>query len=180
MHHFIKNITHISFLLLIFTVYSCAQSIPANKPTTLNPDFDEKISSMISFDVPLISVEELKAKKDKVLLLDARELAEYQVSHIKGARYIGYKNFDKADLANVSKDQEIVLYCSIGYRSEKIGERLQKMGYTKVYNLYGSIFEWVNQGNTVVDEKGKPTSLMHGYNKNWSRWIEGDKIKKVW
>lgn len=180
MYHFIKNIAQINFLLLIFTSSGCAQPIPTNKPTTLNPEFDKKISSLLRFDVPLISVQELKEKRDEVILLDAREPTEYQTSHIEGAHYIGYKNFNEKDLADFPKDKEIVLYCSIGYRSEKIGNRLQKMGYTKVYNLYGSIFEWVNQGNPIVDKNEKPTVTVHGYNKNWSQWIDHSSIKKVW
>lgn len=180
MYHFIKNFAQINFLLLIFAVGGCAQTVPANKPTTLNPEFDKKISSLLRFNVPLISVQELEQKQDQVILLDARELEEYQTSHIKGAHYIGYNKFDKKDLAKFPKDKEIVLYCSIGYRSEKIGNRLQKLGFTKVSNLYGSIFEWVNQGNPVVDKNEQPTNLVHGYNKNWSQWINQDSIKKVW
>ena len=72
------------------------------------------------------------------------------------------------------------MYCSIGYRSEKVGEELKKMGFKNVYNLYGSIFEWVNQGNEVVDENEKVTEKVHTYNKRWSKWIEDGKAEKVW
>jgi hypothetical protein len=47
-------------------------------------------------------------------------------------------------------------------------------------NLYGSIFEWVNQGNPVVNKDNQPTQQVHTYNKNWSRWVEKDKAEKVW
>ena len=167
-------------LVLIFLVPSCAQNIPADRPNTLNPKFDDKINSLLSFDVPLISVQELKEKQGKVLLFDAREKKEFDVSHIEGAQYIGYNQFNPSILKDIPKDKEIVLYCSIGYRSEKIGARLQKMGYTKVFNLYGSIFEWVNQENPVVDKNGNKTKTVHGYNKNWSQWLDGSKVKKTW
>ena len=165
---------------LLFITQSCAQNIPSDKPTVLNPQFDQKIRSMLRFDVPLISIAELKAKQGEVLLFDAREKKEFDVSHIEGAQYIGYNSFNASILQDIPKDKEIVLYCSIGYRSEKIGERLQKMGYTNVYNLYGSIFEWVNQGHTVVDQNGKRTNIVHGYNKNWSQWLDETKVKKTW
>lgn len=135
---------------------------------------------MLQFDVPLISVEELAKKQDEVVLLDAREKDEYDVSHIKDAKFVGFKDFDEKALKNIPKDQDIVIYCSIGYRSEKIGERLAKMGYKNVKNLYGSIFEWANQGKPLVDKNGKPTTTVHGYNKNWSQWLDGSKVKKVW
>ena len=73
-----------------------------------------------------------------------------------------------------------MLYCSIGYRSEKVGEKLQRLGYTKVYNLYGSIFESVNVGNEVVDQNGKKVKKVHTYNKDWSQWVDETKTKKIW
>jgi len=54
------------------------------------------------------------------------------------------------------------------------------MGYKNVYNLYGSIFEWVNDGNEVVDKNNKPTDEVHTYNKKWSKWVEEGKAKKIW
>lgn len=138
--------------------------------TTVNQDFDEMLQLLLSNSVPQITVDELEYK-DGVCLLDARELEEYEVSHIEGAQHIGYEKLNKEILKSIPKEQTIVLYCSVGYRSEKIGEQLQNMGYTKVYNLYGSIFEWVNQGNPVVNENGTTTSV-HTYNKRWSKWLE--------
>ena len=40
----------------------------------------------------------------------------------------------------------IIVYCSIGVRSEDIGEKLKELGYTKILNLYGGIFDWKNKG----------------------------------
>ena len=38
-----------------------------------------------------------------------------------------------------NKKQEIILYCISGSRSKKVQKKLQKMGYTNVYNLYNGI-----------------------------------------
>lgn len=81
---------------------------------------------------------------------------------------------------DIPKDAKIVLYCSVGYRSEKIGEKLQKMGYTDVNNLFGSLFEWVNRGYKVVDKDGNETQKVHTYNKDWSQWVDETKAKKTW
>lgn len=180
MRHLIQKLGQLIALVSIFAVNGCSQSVPPNKPQTLNPEFDKKIASLLRFNVPLISVEELTIQQDSVLLLDAREAEEFRVSHIKGAQWIGYNQFQETSLQTVPKSQPIVVYCSIGYRSEKIGERLQKMGYHNVRNLYGSIFEWVNQGQPVVDSHNQVTNTVHGYNKNWSRWLDDTKINKTW
>lgn len=164
---------------LFLTQVGCSQ-VPTNRPEIVNPAFDKKLTQLLGFKVPLIGVSELKNIQENVYIFDVRELAEYNVSHIKNAKYLGHDHFDPKLLADIPKDATIVLYCSVGYRSEKIGEKLQKMGYQKVYNLYGSIFEWVNQGNPVVDKNGKTAKSVHTYNKNWSKWLDNNQIEKVW
>jgi len=168
------------FFFLTFIGVSCAQE-PAVRPHCVDKQFDKKVSRTIRFSVPVVGVEELRQMQDgEVLILDAREKEEFETSHIKGAEYFGYNNLEMSVLEDVPKDQPIVLYCSIGYRSEKVGEKLQQMGFTKVYNLYGSIFEWVNQGEPVVDKEEQPTEEVHTYNKKWSKWVEDGKAVKVW
>ncbi len=170
---------YLFILIQALAISSCAQ-VPAERPHCNDQQFDRRVSQLIDFSVPVIGVDELKNIAEKVVLLDAREKEEFEISHIESAQQIGYKKLNLDLLNDVPKDQAIVLYCSIGYRSEKIGKKLQKMGYTKVYNLYGSIFEWINQGNTVVDKAGQPTDQIHTYNKKWSKWVEDGKAVKVW
>ncbi len=167
------------FWFLVLITISCAQA-PGERPKVNSEDFDKKISKTINFSIPVMGVDELKEMQEDVILLDARPQSEYDVSHIKGAKRIGFRNIEEAALAGIDKDEQIVVYCSIGYRSEKVGEKLKKMGFKNVYNLYGSIFEWVNQGNEVVDKNEKTTEKVHTYNKRWSKWVEDGKAEKVW
>ena len=157
----------------------CQGQIPQQRAHCANPEFDKTVARWINFSVPTVSPTEVKQMK-QVLLLDARERSEYDVSHLPNARFCGYNDFDKNSLKDIPRDQPIVVYCSIGYRSEKIGEKLQKMGFTKVYNLYGSIFEWVNQGLPVVNNLNQPVPQVHTYNRSWSKWVDNTKIQKVW
>jgi rhodanese-related sulfurtransferase len=92
---------------------------------------------------------------------------------------VGYDHFDPAEvIANVKrKNATIVVYCSIGVRSERIGEKVQKLGYTNVYNLYGGIFEYKNNDGKVVNDQNKITDSVHTYNKKWSVYLsKGTKI----
>jgi rhodanese-related sulfurtransferase len=143
--------------------------------------FSEMVNSYLSYTVPVISVDDLHAMPaSSRIILDAREIVEFKVSHIKGAIHIGFKHFDVGKLASVPKDKKIIVYCSIGYRSEKIGEKLIKLGFTRVYNLYGSLFEWVNRGFEVVDMESKPVKKIHGYDKSWAKWITNSSYSKVY
>lgn len=165
---------------LLLAHLGCTQ-VPVDRPVVESPKFDKRLTQLLSFTVPTMGVQELKEKQNQVLLLDAREQEEYDVSHIPGAEFVGYKNFSADQLRGVPKDTTIVLYCSVGFRSEKIGEQLQKLGYTNVHNLYGSIFEWANQDHPLQDKDGVVTSKVHTYNKAWSKWVEEDgTLIKVW
>ncbi len=126
------------------------------------------------FETPYISVDALQKTQSTTVILDAREVDEFRVSHIKNAHYIGYKNFDLKQLNNIVKDKNttIVVYCSVGVRSGNIGDQLKARGYTSVYNLYGGIFEWVNNGFAVYDLNKNITKQIHAYSKKWGVYLK--------
>lgn len=141
-----------------------------------NPAFKKVLDDHIAQTVPIISVDSLNQHLAEFTVLDAREIEEFEVSHIKNAIYVGYTNFSiKKVSKEIPTNKPVVVYCSIGYRSEKIGEQLQKEGY-KVYNLYGGIFHWTNQGYEVVDSTKKSTKKVHGYDKNWGKWLSKSEV----
>lgn len=154
---------------------SLTPSISAQKKVN-DGSFNTLLKIMLKHDVKEITVPEASIKKD-ALFLDSREKKEYDVSHINNALFVGYDNFDVSALRDVPKNKEIIVYCSIGKRSENITQKLTKEGYTNISNLYGGIFEWINQGNVVVDANNKPTSKVHAYGKFWGKWLEkGEKV----
>lgn len=153
----------VTFLLGMFSFFYTAAQVQSTA-------YDLTLKTLLSHSVPEVSVSQVK-EMPNVLLLDAREWNEFKVSHIKHARHVGYDHFDIGKLQSINKKQKIVVYCSVGYRSEKISERLKKDGFTDVSNLYGGIFEWVNQGKAVVDETGKVTENIHAYSKTWGVWL---------
>jgi len=137
-------------------------------------DYKEKLESLYSHTVPMISSQKLSEEMESnspIILLDIRSEEEYHVSHLKDAKLIDYDHFKKKDVKEISLNSQIIVYCSVGYRSEKIGEKLLKMGYTDVENLYGGIFQWKNEGYSIVNDKSQDTDSVHTYNKNWSRWL---------
>ncbi|MCP9755646.1 rhodanese-like domain-containing protein [Lacihabitans sp. CCS-44] len=159
---------------IIFILLSIFQSLAVSAQSK---SFDVLLRGLIKKTVPIIKVQELKAKNTEVVLLDARELNEFEVSHLKNARHVGFNSFSLESIKDIPKTAPIVVYCSIGVRSEKIGEKLIAAGYTNVKNCYGSIFEWINQGNEVVDMQNKPTQKIHAYNKKWGVWVnKGEKV----
>ena len=123
--------------------------------------------------VPYMSVQELAMPKTNPIVLDARELSEFNVSHLKNAFFVGYNDFDINRVSEEipNKDQSIVVYCSLGIRSEHVAHQLQKAGYTNVQNLYGGIFEWKNNGFPVFNSAEKETDSVHAFSKVWGKWL---------
>lgn len=130
--------------------------------------------------VPYVSVEELRMRQmnDSVIILDAREKKEFDVSHLESATYVGFLKFSEKDISEeiLDKNASIVVYCSLGIRSEEIAEKLKKAGFTHVENLYGGIFEWKNNDFPLVNNKGETTDSIHGFSKNWSKWLDNGTI----
>ena len=166
-------------ILLTLLIAICPILLVAQNPHCEDDRFNKEVSRYTSNSVPLIDVDELKSSEGWVLL-DARELEEYDVSHIPGARHVGYDKFSMDQLSGIDPDQKIAVYCSIGYRSEKIGEKLQKAGFSRVHNVYGSLFEWANRGYELENSLGEKTNQVHTYNKKWSRWVLSPEIEKIW
>ena len=160
----------IIFILIFFSLGLIGQG--QNSLTDL-------LSAHNSETIPYISVQELAMPKTDVVILDVREPKEFNVSHIKNAIAVGYSDFKIEDVKRKIPDtsEYIVVYCSVGIRSETIAEKLKNAGYTNIYNLFGGIFEWKNKGFPVFDLDGNETDNVHTYSEHWSKWLnKGTKI----
>jgi rhodanese-related sulfurtransferase len=100
------------------------------------------------------------------LLLDVRTEPEFAISHLQGAIHIDPDTTDFSGLQPLALDRPIVPYCSIGYRSAALSNRLQAAGYTHVTNLEGSIFQWANEGRSVY-QNDRVVQQVHPFNKLW-------------
>ena len=137
--------------------------------------YNVMLKTLLSHSVTEVSAEKAN-EAESTLFLDAREKEEYNVSHIQNAVWVGYDDFDISRIKDVNKDKNIIVYCSVGKRSENITEQLEKAGYKNVANLYGGLFEWVNRGYDIYDTSGKTTKV-HAYSKTWGIWLnKGEKV----
>src|SRR6202162_5336085 len=96
------------------------------------------------------TVDEVKQKLDrgeKFLLVDVREESEFAKDHLPGAIHLGKGVIERDIEARVPKlDTPLVLYCGGGFRSALAADNLQKMGYTNVISMDGSIRDWWEKG----------------------------------
>lgn len=90
-------------------------------------------------------------KTPDIQLLDVRTPGEVQKGYIEGAVHIDYfdQNFEKLT-SRLDRNKPIIVYCAVGGRSAKSGERLVTIGFTKVYDLTGGITKWQQEGYPLV------------------------------
>lgn len=107
-----------------------------------------------------------------LVLLDARTQAEFDVSHLAGARRVD-PDAEKLDLGKLPPETPIVVYCSVGYRSGAVARRLGAARFTRVYNLVGGIFQWANEGRPVYRGRERATNV-HPYDRTWGRMLDAN------
>lgn len=160
------------------SVAAAVLPVPAAAWFWQTPDF-EQINATLAADYPNLRALDTAAlqawlsdaSKTAPLLIDTRSRAEFEVSHLPGARHAEDVAAVQALLASESTVRPIVLYCSVGVRSAALGQQLLDAGTTDIYNLQGSIFDWANRGLPL--QRGEEVvETVHPFNARWGRLLE--------
>lgn len=97
--------------------------------------------------IPQITVEELKSKRDegKAFILDVREPHEAQIASI-GAPQIPVGQLEQR-LVEIREhlNDEVLVHCKSGGRSQKAAQILKANGFTNVKNVAGGITAWAER-----------------------------------
>ena len=119
----------------------------------------------------------MQAEGADFILLDVREKREFEVSHIPGAVQID-PNAKATDVqallakAGADADTPVVVYCSVGRRSSRLGSRVvDALEGRKVTNLRGGVFAWHNEELPLENAAGT-TDAVHPYNDKWGKLVE--------
>jgi rhodanese-related sulfurtransferase len=106
------------------------------------------------------------------IILDARTSEEFAVSHLRGARRVDPEQ-PAIDSIGIPQEKVVVVYCSVGYRSGAIAEKLEAAGFETVYNLEGGIFAWANEGRPVF-QGDRSVKAVHPYDRIWAIFLRPD------
>jgi sodium/bile acid cotransporter 7 len=106
-------------------------------------------------------------KTQRVVFVDVRKPKEQEVSMLPGAVT---EAIFKTNLKRY-KDQIVIGYCTISYRSGKLAKKLRKKGCAML-NLKGGILAWIHEGGKIYDQNGE-TNRVHVYWKKWNYVPEG-------
>ncbi|MGF1457835.1 MAG: rhodanese-like domain-containing protein [Leptolyngbyaceae cyanobacterium] len=122
-----------------------------------------------------ISVAELEQRlidttSDQMLIVDVRRPEEFAVSHLQNAVNLEDPAAIVA-LAEQTQADQIVVYCSVGYRSARVAAELENQGLDAVVNLEGSIFAWANSQRPVF-QASKPVGKVHPFDQTWGQLLD--------
>lgn len=144
-------------LLLLFSLFIClcgcgavpVQSAPAEPAETPAPSrviLPEEAKSVMS-------------SGEEYLLLDVRDIAEYETGHIPGAVCIPYIELEaRKDELPDDLGSTVLVYCRSGRRSAIAAQTLVSLGYTNVLD-FGGIIDWPYE--TSESENAAASSCEH-------------------
>lgn len=97
-----------------------------------------------------ISVAEAVAKREAgAFILDVRQPEEWNEVHIPGATHIPLGEL-AARVAELPRDQEIVVVCRSGNRSATGRDILREAGFTQVTSMAGGVTDWRAAGHPIA------------------------------
>lgn len=86
----------------------------------------------------------------EAVLVDVREVEEYEDEHIPGAILVPLSGLEPAALAELG-GQRIILQCLTGKRSATALERLTGEGLNGLLHLEGGLLAWKKAGGATVE-----------------------------
>ena len=135
MRNFSFPVSSVAILSFVLSVQAFGQNIIEQlEPTS----FQSKIS-----------------ETENVQILDVRTPGEFEKGYISSAMNINVNDAGfEQKLAAVSKEKAVFVYCLSGGRSGSASKRLQKLGFSTVYDLKGGILAWQNSNLPLVTPQG--------------------------
>lgn len=158
------------FLLFVLVFWASIMVVSGQ-----NAAYKILLNGLYDSEFPVLRPEQIKSLNN-YQILDTRERDEFEISHILGARWVGYDTFKLNSILDLDKDRPVLVYCTVGARSQDIGKKLKEAGFNHVFNLYGGIIHWSNEKKPLFQSDLR-TIKVHTYNRIWSIWLtSGEKV----
>jgi adenylyltransferase/sulfurtransferase len=104
-------------------------------------DYEELCHPVNETDITPAQLAEKLSRKEAVVLIDVREPHEWSAGHLEAAQHIPLRQLPDR-LTEIPKDQDVVMICRSGARSEHARAHLANLGYTRIRNLSGGLQRW--------------------------------------
>ena len=101
-----------------------------------------------------------KGEYAKMLVIDARDAAQYAKEHIPGAVNIEWRQV-LAKSGDIPKNKPVLIYCNTGSLSAQAGFALRVSGWENVKILQGGFAEWKAKGGLDANAKAAGAAPKH-------------------
>lgn len=89
--------------------------------------------------------------REKAVIIDVSEPAEYASAHVAGARSIPFGSLETAKNLPTNKALPLVVVCPTGARANRAVATLKKLGYEKASVLAGGLRAW-REANLPIEK----------------------------
>lgn len=101
-----------------------------------------------------------KGEYAKMMVIDARDAAQYAKEHIPGAVNIEWRQV-LAKSGDIPKNKPVLIYCNTGTLSAQAGFALRVSGWENVRILQGGFSEWKSKGGLDANAKAAGAAPKH-------------------
>jgi sulfur-carrier protein adenylyltransferase/sulfurtransferase len=100
-------------------------------------------------EITALALAALLRTPEAPMLVDVRTSAEFELGHLPGASSIpSGQLLERA--GELSNARELVLYCSVGARSDRASRQLRELGFTHVRHLHGGLAAWASDVDPTI------------------------------
>lgn len=125
-------------LLVILAVFGAAVVLMDNRP-----------AATLALPSEISVAQAAQLREQGAFVLDVRQPEEWNELHVPGATLIPLDQLPNR-VSEVPKDQEILVICRSGNRSQAGRDILLQAGFEKVTSVIGGIIAWRNAGYPTV------------------------------
>lgn len=101
-----------------------------------------------------------KSEYSKMMIIDARDAAQFSKEHIPGAVNIEWRQV-LAKSSSIPKDKAVLIYCNTGSLSAQAGFALRVSGWENVKILQGGYAEWKAKGGLDANARASGVAPKH-------------------
>ena len=101
-----------------------------------------------------------KSEYSKMMIIDARDAAQFSKEHIPGAVNIEWRQV-LSKSSSIPKDKSVLIYCNTGSLSAQAGFALRVSGWENVKILQGGYAEWKAKGGLDANARFSGAAPKH-------------------
>ena len=147
------------YLLALLLAFNTTYALADNKAIVI--DEMSGYLDFVDYGGGVIFAEQIPEEEyKKMFIIDARDKAQFDKSHIPGAVNIEWRQV-LSKRQDIPKNKPVLIYCNTGSLSAQAGFALRMAGYDNLRILQGGFEEWKTKGGLKANAKAAGRAANH-------------------